>query len=88
MKLEIDQALKDTIDHVTDLLANQKNVLSGIETTLNVKFVERTIFDSLLQSTTESTQMEKERLDTLESMLKQIHLVIQKYKSENDLMVK
>ena len=31
---------------------------------------------------------EKERLESLEKMLKQIHLVIQKYKSSNDLMVK
>ena len=32
--------------------------------------------------------VEKERLESLERMLKQIHLVIQKYKSGNDLMVK
>ena len=37
-----------TIDHVTELLARQKEVLSEIETTLNAKFVERTVFDSLL----------------------------------------
>ena len=48
MKKEVDDALKETLEQVTELLATQKDVISSIETTLNVKFVERSIFDSLL----------------------------------------
>ena len=41
--------MASTIDHVTELLERQKEVILQLEETMNVRFVERSLFDSLLQ---------------------------------------
>ena len=43
---------------------------------MNVRFVERSLFDSLLQQEQETSHAEKERVECLERMVKQIHQVI------------
>ena len=62
--------MASTIDHVTELLERQKEVITELEQTMNVRFVERSLFDSLLQQTTETSHAEKGRLESLERMLK------------------
>ena len=62
--------MASTIDHVTELLERQKEVITELEQTMNFRFVERSLFDSLLQQTTETSQAEKGRLESLERMLK------------------
>ena len=62
--------MASTIDHVTELLERQKEVITELEQTMNFRFVERSLFDSLLKQTTETSQAEKGRLESLERMLK------------------
>ena len=68
--------MASTIDHVTELLERQKEVILQLEQTMNVRFVERSLFDSLLQQKQETSHAEMERVECLERMVKQIHQVI------------
>ena len=68
-KDDLEQSMASTIDHVTELLERQKDVISKLEETMNIRFVERSLFDSLLQQSKETSRAEKQRLESLEKML-------------------